>query len=282
MRDSDDAVSVRNLGGIQETEPGARPPRLAALIMASFGGACIVFVALVLMRGGTNAPIKPVDPLGDLVARTHPAGVSRQPVRLGVADVSFPGVLTDRGQPTTAMALVRDASPGARGREARPDATGPAPDATAQAPESAAGDEAAERLPVVPLPAQGMLWRPETKVASGDRLHQMARRLSREQGEETAEPGGPGGYQLQVASFRVEPQAQAFAEALRRRGHRAYVASAQVAGRGEWHRVRVGPFKYLRSVQIYRQEFEAKERLVTLLVDPPRARVRIGLADEKE
>jgi cell division septation protein DedD len=58
--------------------------------------------------------------------------------------------------------------------------------------------------------------------------------------------------------------------ALRRRGHKAYVEPADVKGRGRWFRVRVGPFKYRHSAVIYRQDFEAKERMVTFIVDPPK------------
>jgi cell division septation protein DedD len=45
-----------------------------------------------------------------------------------------------------------------------------------------------------------------------------------------------------------------------------------------WYRVRIGPFKYRRSAEIYRQDFEAKERLVTFVIDPPKTTVEIGLA----
>jgi cell division septation protein DedD len=103
----------------------------------------------------------------------------------------------------------------------------------------------------------------------------MARHVSREEGPET-ERGGPGGYQLQVSSFKDPADAESFAAALRRRGHKAYVEPAYVKGRGLWHRVRVGPFKYKRSAVIYRQEFEAKERLVTFIVDPSKTTVKVA------
>jgi DedD protein len=48
------------------------------------------------------------------------------------------------------------------------------------------------------------------------------------------------------------------------------VEPAQVKGRGLWYRVRVGPFKYRHAAVIYRQDFEAKERMVTFIVDPPK------------
>jgi cell division septation protein DedD len=111
-----------------------------------------------------------------------------------------------------------------------------------------------------------------------DTLSSMARKVSRDDGAEIP-PGAPGGYQLQVSSFKTQEEAEKFASALRRRGHRAYIEPANVKGRGLWHRVRIGPFKYRHSAVIYRQEFEAKERLVTFIVDPPKTTVRVRSAD---
>ena len=53
------------------------------------------------------------------------------------------------------------------------------------------------------------------------------------------------------------------------------IEPAHVKGRGLWYRVRIGPFKYRHSAVIYRQEFEAKERLVTFIVEPPKVTVRV-------
>jgi len=107
----------------------------------------------------------------------------------------------------------------------------------------------------------------------------MARKVAREEGAEIP-PGTPGGHQLQVSSFKTQEEADRFASALRRRGHRAYIEPANVPGRGLWYRVRIGPFKYRHSAVIYRQEFEAKERLVTFIVDPPKTTVRVRPADD--
>src|SRR5262249_33064585 len=77
-RDSIDTASVRNLDEIQEAEHDARPNRLGALVLASLGGACIVFAAVALLKA--PAPPKPVvvDPLSDLVAKTRPAGQEKR------------------------------------------------------------------------------------------------------------------------------------------------------------------------------------------------------------
>ncbi|WP_437767599.1 SPOR domain-containing protein [Sorangium sp. So ce764] len=262
--ESMDTGAVRNLEEIQEEDPGARPSRAGALVLASLGGACIVFAAVALLRAPHRERPVTADPLGDLVARAHPAGVkpAPRPATIG-EDVTFPAVLSDAEHPTTALEAVRDP------RAARAAASAEAPAAEPVPP------PAADRLPVVPLPAQHVLERPGGEAAPNDTLTAMARHVSREEGPET-ERGGPGSYQLQVSSFKDPTDAENFAAALRRRGHKAYVEPAYVKGRGLWHRVRVGPFKYKRSAVIYRQEFEAKERLVTFIVDPPKTTVKVA------
>jgi hypothetical protein len=189
--------------------------------------------------------------------------------------VTFPAVLTDQDNPTTAMEAVRR-------RKAHVDAEAAdeeLPRAIWDGP-PAAGD----RLPVIPLPAQDVLaGTANAAVASGDTLRNLANHVGREQeGGDLAEPGSAGGYQLQVSSFKEKGEADAFAKVLRRRGHRAYVESAHVSGRGLWHRVRIGPFKYRRSAEIYRQDFEAKERVVGFIINPPQTRIKIGPSAEPE
>jgi cell division septation protein DedD len=272
--DSIEPVAVRNLEQIQEQEGAARPSRVSALVLASFGGACIVFAALVLMRSPAKEPTAPKDPLGDLVAAAE-AKEGHDPARkLAVDDVTFPGVLTDQGNPTTAMEAIR------RDRSV----AGDAPQELPRADMPTAPPPATDRLPVFPLPAQDMLANGAgRRVAAGDTMGTMAHAVSRDAvGGEMAEAGRAGGYQLQVSSFKKREDADGFAEVLRRRGHRAHVEEAHVKGRGLWHRVRIGPFKYRRSAEIYRQDFEAKERMVGFVVDPPTTRIRISDATPEE
>lgn len=275
-RDSIDTASVRNLDEIQETDHEPRPNRLGALVLASLGGACMLFAAVALLR--SPAPPKPVvvDPLSDLVAKGRPAGQDKKTDGALRQDVTFPGMLSDHKQ-TTALEAVREA---------------PSPSAAPQASASAAAfalppgaptepPPAADRLPVMPLPAQHVL-EPERATSRSDTLGAMAKYVSREDGAETSPAGTPGGYQLQVSSFKTQAEADGFATALRRRGHKAYVEPANVKGRGVWYRVRIGPFKYKRSAVLYRQDFEAKERLVTFIIDPPKTKVVVKESDSDE
>ena len=260
-------VAVRNLDLIQETDHEGRSSRASALVFASFGGACIVFAALALMRSPSVEQPEAADPLDALVASQKDDGGQDGRDRIDADDVTFPSVLTDQDNPTTAMEAVRRRSPledEIEGELPRSPYAGPPP--------------ATDRLPVVPLPAQDVLdGLPDDKVARGDMLREMAQHVAREpESVELAEAGHAGGYQLQVSSFKKKEDADRFALALRRRGHRAHVEAAHVKGRGLWHRVRIGPFKYRRSANIYRQDFEAKERMVGFVVDPPKTRVRIA------
>ena len=256
---------MRNLDELQEIDHAPRPSRLGAVVLASLGGACVVFASVLLLKSPAKHSDKGADPLGDLVAKSR-SGDGAPTDAVGL-DVTFPRMLSDGDKPTTALEATR----GGRTPE---DADFRLPPGSPTAP-PAAGD----RLPVVPLPAQQILAEAGKETASSprDMLSSMARQVSRETGTEV-ESGGPGGFQLQVSSFTEAPDAQAFAAALRRRGHKAYVEPAYVKGRGLWHRVRIGPFKYKRSAETYRQEFEAKERLVTFIVSPQKTKVRIAEA----
>jgi cell division septation protein DedD len=263
-RDPIDASAVRNLDDIQEDDPGARPSRAGALVLASLGGACIVFAAVLLLRSPPKAKVTSTDPLGDLVAAARPSGsASAAPDGVG-QDVTFPVLLSDAKKPTTALEAAREAKgdPNKTAAAALPFELPPGAPTTPP--------PATDRLPVVPLPAQNVLANPPVEPPPSDKLATMAKHASREDDAQMAPAGGPGAYQLQVSSFKTQAEADAFVLVLRRRGHKAYVEPAQVKGRGLWYRVRVGPFKYRHSAVIYRQEFEAKERMVTFIVDPPK------------
>jgi cell division septation protein DedD len=264
-----DTGAVKNLDEIQEADPSTQPSRLGALVLASLGGACIVFAAVALMRTPPRARPVSADPLGDLVARAHPAGAKPEARRDVVGhDVTFPGLLSDRDNPTTALEAVRNTKSAGSAFVLPPGAPTAPP-------------EAGDRLPVMALPAQNVLQASTAETAPQDALTSMARHVSREEGAEGA-AGTPGGHQLQVSSFKTQAEAETFAAALRRRGHKAYVEPAHVKGRGLWHRVRIGPFKYRHSAVIYRQDFEAKERMVTFIVDPPKTTVRVRSGDSDE
>jgi len=268
--DIGDGGAIKDLEEIQEADPAGRPTRASALVLASLGGACIVFAAVALLRAPVKEKPTNVDPLGDLVAKAHPAGVKveKKPDLTG-REITFPSMLSDTKN-TTALEAVRSPRKNAPAVEPEAPLVPPLP------PEAVA-----DRLPPSPLPAQHILQAPPESASGRDTLTAMAKHVSREDASEAADAGGPGGYQLQVSSFKTQAEADKFAVALRRRGHRAYVEPAMVKGRGLWYRVRIGPFKYKHSATIYRQDFEAKERLVTFIIEPPKQNVHAKLESDE-
>ena len=129
-----------------------------------------------------------------------------------------------------------------------------------------------DRLPVVPLPAQAILEASPIVTRPRDALTKAATEAAKidspSAAREAASPGHEGGYQLQVSSFHTPSEAQAFADQLRARGHKAYVLEANVPGRGTWYRVRVGPFPTQHAAAEYRADFEEKEHVVPFIVTP--------------
>src|SRR5512141_2120539 len=108
--------SVRNLEQIQESD-GDRTPRGVTILLVALGGACIVFAGLAI-GGRRSAPtVAKVDPLGELVTQqakiAQGGGGTPAPkaTDLSTHDVTFPGILSDEGSPTTALAAVKGGSP---------------------------------------------------------------------------------------------------------------------------------------------------------------------------
>jgi DedD protein len=264
-----DPGSIRNLEQLQEDDDVRRMPRGVTMVMVALGGACVVFAGLALGGRTSQPPAPKSDPLGELVSQRSrlmpaPTTSSRPATDLAPADVTFPGMLSDDKQPPTALAAVRTRIPVAPG-------TPPAPTvAVAQPPPPT------DRLPVVPvapLPAQAVLEATAIVTRPRDALTKAASDAAQidtppPTSSETAPAGHEGGYQLQVSSFRTQAEAQAFADQLRARSHKAYVVEAHVPGRGTWFRVRVGPFSTKNAVIQYRTGFEAREHVVPFIVTP--------------
>ena len=246
-----DPGSVRNLERIQEKDDQTRMPRGVSIALLVLGGACVVLSAMALGGKKSNDAAAHVDPLGDLVAQKgKPASAAKGASDIGAQDVTFPSMLSDQGKPTTALAAVGHAQPSATTTPSLP----PPP---------------TDVLPVVPLPAQNMLQASPVVTRPRDELTKAASAVEASAETKTASASGhEGGYQLQVSSFKTQEEANAFAEQLRVRGHRAYVLTANVPGRGTWYRVRVGPFPTQAAASSYRSSFEAKEHVVPFVVPP--------------
>jgi cell division septation protein DedD len=251
-------VNVRNLDDIQEEDRGARSSRFVALLLASLAGASIVTAVVIMSRRGGAPQQSTHDPLAELVQSQKNATPSAD--KLETREVSFPGILSDGERPTTALAAVRDE----HGRLLAPSEEGKA----AQEP-----PPAVDRLPVVPLPVGEMLGATPVTTAPKDGLTALAADKSKlPEGNELSPAGMDGGFQLQVASFKEQAEADKLVEALRRRGHRAYRIAANVPERGIWQRVRIGPFKTKFEANKYKADFERTERISPFVVDPEKVK----------
>ena len=270
--------SVRNLEQIQESD-GEGTPRGVTLLLVALGGACIVFAGLAL-GGRRAAPVaQKTDPLGELVTAQAKTGqtaasAAAKSTELNARDVTFPGILSDEGSPTTALAAVKGA-PGSRPSTAASPMSPEPPSAISLNVRGAAGvggDGASEgRLPVVPLPAQNVLGASPVVTRPRDSLTRAASDASQADSAAAGPPataGREGGFQLQVSSFRTQGEADQFSTQLRARGHKAYVVEAHVPGRGTWFRVRIGPFPSQHAAASYRSGFEGREHVVPFIVPP--------------
>ena len=119
-------------------------------------------------------------------------------------------------------------------------------------------------------------------ASAADQLTAMAAKVtSGAASGELAPPGSDSGFQLQVASFKDQKDADHLVEELRRRGHSAFRQAAYVNGRVLWHRVRIGPFETKYEATQYKKKFEASERISPFVVDPEQVRRAEELRDAK-
>jgi DedD protein len=257
------SVNVRNLEQIQEQDAG-RPSRIGTLLLVSLAGAAIV-TAGVMMSKKRGAPARSTqDPLAALVADAKPPGAPAE--ALDGKDVSFPRILSDESTPTTALAAVKDE----RGRLVKRDEI---EGLSTEAGALPAPPPATDRLPVVPLPVGTLLNASPVITSPRDVLTDMASSAAAAKTDgELAPEGGEGGFQLQVASFKEQSEADRTVEDLRKRGHRAFRQAAHVPERGLWHRVRIGPFKTKLEALKYKDRFERTERIAPFLVDPDKVK----------
>jgi DedD protein len=257
------SVNVRNLEQIQEQD-SARPSRIGTLLLVSLAGAAVVSGFVMMSKKGGAPARSTQDPLAALVADAKTSGTPAE--ALDGNDVSFPRILSDDATPTTALAAVKDE----RGRLVkRADAL----DATRDPSGALPPPPAADRLPVVPLPVGTLLNASPVITSPRDSLTDLAASAAAAKTDaELAPEGMEGGFQLQVASFKDQADADRTVEDMRKRGHRAFRQAAHVPDRGLWHRVRIGPFKTKLEALKYKERFERTERIAPFLIDPDKVK----------
>jgi cell division septation protein DedD len=250
-----DAVHVRNLEQIREQDSRRIGSKLGTLLLALLGGAGVVAAVMLGGNHSQTPQAAPSDALAKLAARQrNQAG----PVaRVDSQNVSFPNVLSDSENPTTALAAVKD-------EQGRLLAAEPA---TSSQPELPPGSN---KIPGAPLPAADLL-NSNSASSQKDPLSKMATAAAQVPDDaELAGEGHEGGIQIQVASFRTIEDADALVRDLRHKGHHAFRQSAYVPDRGLWQRVRIGPFKTKIEAIGYRSKLEQTEKILAFVVDPDR------------
>jgi cell division septation protein DedD len=241
--------AMRDLEELRERDDGEGRP--VGLILVLVGVTVALVLAMGLWMGGftdtdevaQNDPLAQLD-RGDGLTAAQDIEPAADVPDVDRAQLTFPEALAGTDErPEVAAALAAAAA-----ELAHPDPVGPTALPATTLPASMAGLAA----PALPRAQEDPLVA-EALPAPAPTAHPAA-------------PGHDGEYTLQVISYDNQEEAQAFATTLRSRGHRAFVVSADVEGRGTMWRVRIGPFETQNEAQTFRQQFEREERMNTLLV----------------
>jgi len=246
-------VDLRHLDQIQEHDDSASGHRLGSWLLGAVGVGALILTAVMSMPEKHVAVTSTEDPLAELIAKAKEEKTLPTD-QLSPEHSSFAQILTDRERAVAALVAVKASDGHLIENTEKPQPAGP---------------PASDTLPVVPLPVGKLLDSTKLTTDPQDSLTGLAAdRAQMPRGGGRAEEGGPGEFQIQIASFNNKPEADAYVEALRLRGHRAHSEAAHIAGRGLWYRVRIGPFKEKARALAYKSDFERKENMAAFLVDP--------------
>lgn len=184
--------------------------------------------------------------------------------KVDATTLTFPAALTGKEERPEVLAALAATAPG----EAHLDHV-LAAELAAEAP--SAEDTGARLAKSVPAYlAAGPTQRALVQAAQHDPLIEASLPKSEPSTVEKAPVGEEGEFNLQVISYETEAEAEAFAEALREKGHGAFVMVADIPDRGRYYRVRIGPFESRWRANIYRKKFEAAEQMNTFVVKRPK------------
>jgi len=249
--------TMRDLEQIQERDDAGNASRLMSLALGGLALACVLFAVGVMVgrESGDPRPQRQADPLESLdrldratrnenaTAMTWPERLTGPATAAPAATAPAPGAPA-AATPTTAATAVpaAPAAPSLGDPNLRPVLLGPPPPAA-----TAAGLGIRLRDGAIPGAAPSL----DPAVTNTT----------------PAQPGSEGAFSVQVSSFRNLTHAQNFAQQLRQRGHRAFVAApATDRNNNVWHRVRIGPFASQREAGAFRLTFERREHLPTIVV----------------
>jgi cell division septation protein DedD len=262
--------AMRDLDQLRERDDDARGRKLGLLTLASIVSVAALIAGASLMGTGDAAEAATIDPLTELslsTAQGHVRASAPVTPKLEARSLTFPSTLVDanRGGPTNAATGPDD-----------PDHDDALVEATVRAAEAEHAALSAEGAPILPpIAAKTSADLPAANGATADhaRLTQLAKRdplvrsaLPKQASVDRAPEGSEGAFTLQVVSYETRDAAENFARTLRSRGHKAFVAEAEVEGRGRYFRVRVGPFTTRKEAATYQGRFEDDEHMHTIVV----------------
>ncbi len=251
-------TAMRDLEQIEERDPEDGQGRSAAVFLLAtlVTGGLVYGVAQLL--GGGEAVASDHDPLAALAEASELSEAAREaeaaeaePVEVDRTELAFPEALGGDERPEVEASFAAAAAEHERLQNGAVFAGARPPSPTSMAlPAAALATPQAEEL---------------AETATRDSMVAAALPAAERSGPRGT-IGMDGKYTLQVASYRDEAEADAFAIALRDRGHDAFTMRADIEGRGIFHRVRIGPFDTGREAEAYRREFERNERMDTYVV----------------
>ncbi len=250
-------TAMRDLEQIEERDPRGEEGalrRAGAFILAALLTLTLVYGMAAVLAGPEPATAEAQDPLAALdqaeALAVEALAHDEEPAQEVVVDreaLTFPTTLLDDERPEVAAALAA----------------------------AAAEHETLTATAAQPAAASTTLALPAAAAATGEAA-QLAETRQRDPLVAAALPpaeprergwvGQDGRYTLQVVSYREEEAAELFAEALRSKGHDAFILEAEIEGRGTYYRVRIGPFETMGEAQRYRRRFEAEEQMDTFVV----------------
>lgn len=248
--------TMRDLEQIQERDDAGNASRLMSLALGGLALACVLFAVGVMVgrESGDPRPQRQADPLESLDR------LDRASRNENAASMTWPERLTGPAG-TAAPAAAPAPTPGAQAAGTPPTA------APAGPPAPSLGDPNLRPVLLGPPPPAA------TAAGLGIRLRDGAIPGAAPSLDPAvtntapAQPGSEGAFSVQVSSFRNLTHAQNFAQQLRQRGHRAFVAApATDRNNNVWHRVRIGPFASQREAGAFRLAFEQREHLPTIVV----------------
>ena len=254
---------MRDLDQLQERDPREEERRLGSIVMATIAFVGLsAAVGVVVGRAARPAETSTAkDPLSEL---QHGESLKRH-LRQEISDapdveatsMTFPATLSgEEERPEVLAALAAAAQEEAH-------LTGDLLDKSTQGPEAAASNVASQAaVASAPISAQHALRHDKPQdplMAAASPALDVAVGSLAPRGEE-------GEFTLHVISYEEAADADAFVDALRARGHSAFVAAADVPERGRFYRVRIGPFDSRWRAELYRKKFEQTEQLNTIVV----------------